>query len=804
MSLNKITGLLAGAFCLPIVSVSVTSTSAWSQINEVIVTARKREENLQDVPIAITAFGEEDIARKQIRELEDVALLTPGLVFEDFFNGTVGTPTIRGLAQTDITSPLPNTSTFVDGLYLQRPYSVDVGLIDLARIEVVKGPQSALYGRNAFAGAINYVTKRPSEVFEVSGAVTYGSDDRIDYRGRLDIPIVEDKLAVGVSYGHTEFDGSWDNNFPGASGDLKKVGGWDNESYAVQALITPWQGIEIDLDYYRTERSAEPNAAYNISDKFTHLSANCGTNNVLVCGELSSDPLTYVTPGEFRVPGISIIDEANFSDTDTDIFRAALSWDVTDALTLKYQFGRVEVESFSITTTTDTVTGNLAGGRSSFSVGPGGINETDSHEVRLEFDNEGPFQGAIGAYYSKTDDFENLNNFLFDVGNFGPVSFVGVDVGNATTLPNLPNFFDAIFNGPFRVSQFPLNVAESESIDKSIFAAGTLTFLEEKARVTLEGRYTWEDVDVTVFDTDPDFPPFFECCTDEVLSDQYSFFTPRISVDYKLTDDSMIYVSAARGVKAGGFNAGAELADELTYGEEVNWTYEVGMRNTLWQDRATFNVSAYYIDWEKMAIRRSATITTPGQPPAITDILGSSSVYGVEVAGIVAPTDNLSFNYGLSYNVPEFDDGVETTRLSVALGCDGIVCTAFDNGTGRLAADVGGNTIARTSKFQAVLGAQWEDQLPNTPLDYYIRADISHQSKQYVTELNLATIPARTLVNGSMALLGEGWEFQLWAKNLFDEKVAANSFYVEGNEPPHLIVGLNSRRTFGGTLNFSF
>jgi len=802
--IKTLTLITSISICVFVGSALVQPQSGWAQINEVIVTARKREENLQDIPVSISAFGEEDIARRQIRELEDVALLTPGLVFEDFFNGTVGTPTIRGLAQTDITSPLPNTSTFVDGLYLQRPYSVDVGMIDLERIEVVKGPQSALYGRNAFAGAINYVTKRPGDEFAVSVSGAYGSDDRIDYKGRVEIPVVEGKAALGLSYGHSEFDGSWDNNFPGVQGDLKKVGGWDNDSYAVQAYLTPWEGVEIDLDFYRTERSAEPQAAINISDKFSHLSANCGRDNLLVCGELSSDPLTYVTPGEFRVPGISIIDQANFTDTDTDIYRAALSWDVTDAVTIKYQFGRVEVESFSVTTTADTVTGNLAGGRTSYSVGPGGTNETDSHEIRFEFDNDGSFQGAFGAYYSKTEDFENLNNILFDVDNFGPVSFDGIDVGDATSLPDLPNFFDTLFGDPARASQFPINFAESETIDRSIFASGTFSFLDDRARLTLEGRYTWEEVDVLVFDTDPDLPPFFECCTDQLLQDEYSFFTPRISFDYKVTDDTMLYASAARGVKAGGFNSGAELEEELTYDEEVNWTYEIGSRSTLWDGRATLNISAYYIDWQKMAIQRSATSETQLQPPTITDVLGSSSVYGIEIAGVVAPIDRLSFNYGLSYNVPEFDDGVETTRLSVALGCDGTVCTAFDNGTGRLAADISGNTIARTAQFQAVFGAQWEDQVPNTDLDYYIRADLSHQSKQYVTELNLATIPPRTLVNGSLGLLGETWELQFWAKNLIDEKVVTNSFYVEGNEPPYLIAGLNARRTFGGTLNLRF
>ena len=124
--------------------------------NVIIVTARFREESLLDVPLAITAFDEEALERQSIQDLDDIARFTPGLSFEDF-SGGFANPVIRGQAQTRVTALETNVSTFLDGIYIPRSWAVDIGTTNLERVEIVKGPQSARYGRNAFSGAINYV-----------------------------------------------------------------------------------------------------------------------------------------------------------------------------------------------------------------------------------------------------------------------------------------------------------------------------------------------------------------------------------------------------------------------------------------------------------------------------------------------------------------------------------------------------------------------------------------------------------------------------------------------------------------------
>ncbi|MDX2221606.1 MAG: Plug domain-containing protein, partial [Rhodospirillaceae bacterium] len=147
--------LRAGAAAAILLGVTLGEAPVLAQgaamIEEIIVSARKREENLQTVPVVVSAFTEESLKRLQVRDLRDLGMLTPGFTFEGYANGATATPVIRGLAELNLNDLENNVSTFFDGIYLPRNYMTDPGLFGLERIEIVKGPQSATYGRNAFA-----------------------------------------------------------------------------------------------------------------------------------------------------------------------------------------------------------------------------------------------------------------------------------------------------------------------------------------------------------------------------------------------------------------------------------------------------------------------------------------------------------------------------------------------------------------------------------------------------------------------------------------------------------------------------
>ncbi|MCS6948427.1 MAG: TonB-dependent receptor plug domain-containing protein, partial [Steroidobacteraceae bacterium] len=154
------------------------SPTAEGGLEEVVVTARKREESLQEVPLVVNALTAEQIERSSIQNLTDIALRTPGLNYEGYASaGQAGAAVIRGLAPTQLTNRIPNVAVFYDGVYLQNQALQDIGVFDIERVEVLKGPQSALYGRNAFAGAINYIPRKPSADWKAELGVTVGSDD---------------------------------------------------------------------------------------------------------------------------------------------------------------------------------------------------------------------------------------------------------------------------------------------------------------------------------------------------------------------------------------------------------------------------------------------------------------------------------------------------------------------------------------------------------------------------------------------------------------------------------------------------
>jgi len=167
---------------------------------EIVVSARKVDESIQDVPLAITALSSEKIERAGIQDLSDVAAFTPGLSFFSPIGEFLPTPIIRGIAQTDIFGET-NVGVYVDGVYVAGREGLNFNFLDLERIETVKGPQSALYGRNSFSGAINYVTKRAPETFEVKTDGTVGSDDRLAGQISVGGPIFGDTLRGVASLG---------------------------------------------------------------------------------------------------------------------------------------------------------------------------------------------------------------------------------------------------------------------------------------------------------------------------------------------------------------------------------------------------------------------------------------------------------------------------------------------------------------------------------------------------------------------------------------------------------------------------
>lgn len=755
-----------------------------SGLEEVLVTARQRAESIQDIPIAITAFTADDIQKRNIQNMTDLSQNTPGFNFENV-GGTGRTrPVIRGA--TKIAGGIEdNVAFFLDGIYLPQSYVTDLGFSNVERVEVVKGPQSARYGRNAFMGAVNYVTKKPTDEFAFSARGTAGNYDRFDVSAAVSGPIIADKLTARISADYSGFDGSWRNPepFSDISFDLgtdERSGGWEQENYSVALRFTPTDSVALDVAYFNQQRENE----HPSMNFFGELNAD---SELLNCGQYNPD----VRPagsgfggggdwfrlfcGEIPVRNIPIDPRAYGQQLESDFYKVALAWDINDSWNFDYLFGRNEAETFTHTFK-DTEPGCrfLISGLCTFESGPVGDFESDSHEFRFSFDNGGAITGSFGAFTNEFTDFK-LQNVTF--------------LSDLTEVPTTP--VDVRVDDDFPLSF--TNFREIAKVDVwSVFAEATITFMDERARFSAEARYSDEDKTNIQLPLsgglglgDADF---------EVFKASFSYFTPRFSLEYDLNEDQMVYVSAAKGVKSGGFNLGATLPENQTFDEDQNWTYELGSKNVLLDGRAQLNVALFYVDWSDVQIRSADPDNPNPLPVGITLNIGEITSYGIEADAIFAVTDELSIFGTYYYGDATYDDGT----FDLAVGrfpsvCDDIVCN--------IDGDVSGNRLQRQSPVQATAGAEWASTF-GEGISYYARFDVTYQAKRYGDSTNTAFAPARTLLNSSIGFDNDRYRLQFWGRNLTDEQYVANLIQQTPNVAYSAFLG--ERRTFGLTLSVDY
>ena len=748
------------------------------RLNSIVVTTRRQEESLQEVPISITALGDEDLLEKSIGDFDDVAAYTPGLSFRDFVTGFNGVATMRGLAQANVQDAVGNVGVFVDGIYLQRGYMVNFSLADMERIEVVKGPQSALYGQNTFSGAINVVTKKPTNEFEADGSVTVGNYNRTEVKLGVGGPIIEDKLMARVFYANSEYGGSIENNYPGINGDdFDHFGGYDRTAYSGTVVFTPTDNLTFTGSYQKLERTEEQRAHYTMSGVAEEWALNAGETNQFGTGDWFAGTLP-TNPGELlsganpdRPRGLFSVPQPNLI-TDSEIYRLGAEWEINSAFTLNYTYGNAEgtaLENFWFPQNSYNPLGGLFVYQNQHE---GGTIEFKSHELRLNYDDGGIFRGEVGVYQSEADDL-----FAFGL-NIQPADG---EVNRTSTNPVDPNAMTL----PFQLQN---RVFETEAV----FARGEVDFLDGQASLSVEGRYTVTDVKVrdqlarnaaedAGLDPDVEAPD---------LTDSWKEFTPRVSLNYFVTPDSMVYGSIAKGVKSGGFNGYVTgtvqlTEDEQSYGPESNWTYELGAKNEFLDGRLFANVAVFYTKWENQQIsvvpeNYDVTIGDDDQAvPGIWGSVGDSTAKGIELETSWVPTDNWSFYGNLSYTKTEYGDGANNPAYG----------------------EVSGNEIPGTPPLSISVGGEYRQSLTDL-IEGFAALDVNYDSEMYITPDNTIEIEPRTLVNGRFGIERGNVKAFFFAKNLFDEYYIDSSFLIPSLNT--ITPSFGERRTVGVTVSFSY
>ena len=351
--------------------------------------------------------------------------------------------------------------------------------------------------------------------------------------------------------------------------------------------------------------------------------------------------------------------------------------------------------------------------------------------------------------------------------------------------------------GQLVVGAFPVAAATYEDKTDAIFGAVGYTFLDIYT-LDVEARYAAEERAQTSGPLDPD--TFYD-------------FTPRVSLKAQINPDLMAYGSAAKGSKAGGFNTITADPGFETYDQETNWTYEIGVKQSLLDGRLQLNYNVFFIDWKDLQLPTADLVPFNPASPAtdanfITNASGAESI-GAELEAFAALTDHWTVSFTASYAEPEFDDDVVDFGLgsqcanSSAPVCP-VVTVVRPPRPDAFGSPIGGNQLARTPTTMLSTGVEYRDEIGEW--EYALRGDLSYQDKQYAEVLNLAYLPSRTLLdlNLTVGLPNRDWTVSLWGKNVTDEDYASNSFVVGfannygASLAPGATWGITARYDFGG------
>lgn len=785
---------------------------------EIIVTARKRAESLQDVPLSITALGSDTIQSARIESLNDVAKLTPGLNYTPLFGKQNQLPIIRGVAQT---LGQLNVGVFLDGVYLSGKAAVDLELNDLERVEVVKGPQSALYGRNTFAGAINYVTKRPSREFTGRGEVTGGGNGLFKLVGSVSGPLSE-TLRFNLGGYYRKFDGFYTSAIDGGRVDFEQGYGasgtveWQPEDALVVTLRATWS------------KDDDGQPASNVIRNNAGLGTPPGGSatqprNLLYVGALPSiaqNGVLVSTTGLNIQPGNTVASAfrnlvgnggvVNLTNRTAAFPRMTFFGDKEESIrasgTIAYDAGPVTVTTitayayrgFDYTYDGDNTICDRVGGCPNFgfpfapaiAVGTNnfaassaiGFSRDWSQELRIQSKDDGRFTWLAGLFfYSNTAD--SIDRSLAPVTQATADRFLF-----ARTIIDTRSW--AAF------------ASAGYKITDALHLSAELRYERERQRFQqfLTNPAAGGATAATAIVINPNVTNLFD------LRQSFSFVTPRVILDYKFGDGTLVYASYARGAKTGGFNTGANVfANQRTYSPEYANNFEVGLKSTAFDGKLRFNAALYAIDWQDQQVVDQNPVTAGGSSTnrSFTANTASSRIYGAEFDWAVKLNEWFAVNAGYAYTHARYRSFVDVTLNGLP--------TATPPAPGLLGLAGRPNINFDGRRLPYVPDSKWSvSPVVTVPLggaSIEARADVQYQTYTSLRADNLAFFPSKTTVDLRLTARFGGAYLQLFANNVFDNDVpgAGVRFFDSTNysvSSPY-VTGAQ-RRQFGASLGYKF
>lgn len=600
----------------------LTPLTAHAQIDEIVVTAEKREQSAQDVPIAISVFNAESLKEQGLTSLEDVASVVPGVELFDARGAGAPTWVIRGAGLEDFNANnTPVAAVYYDEVYMTSNALGGIGLFDIERVEVLKGPQGGLYGRNATGGAVRVLSTRPNLTeFDGYTQASYGSWGRYGIEGAIGGPIIEDKLAFRVAV-TTDQGGGWQDSLATPGDD--EHGDRDSQVFRGQLLYTPTEDLEILFKVDAGEDKSETTLGratgfYDADGSFgpcaAILAGRRDDSSCLGMHNLIGSPLL---PSDQKKDGSTVLSNPiNKLDNEWTGYNLQVDWDLGFA-NLKWlssyldydfvQFFDYDGTPLAFVQSTD----EFPDGETNF--------EQWSQELRLISAGEGPLTWIVGAMAAEDT---NKSYQSFSLQGFVDIGFTDTIAGQAKYKQKTETW--ALYG------QFGFDISDSLNVN------GSLRYTDEDKGIDhLTQRLYVGDTDMTV----TGFVEGFQTSLKENWSGH-------IGLDWRVADNALLYAKFSRGFKSGGYFA-AFTNDYNTlnpYVEEVNDAYEIGLKSNP-SEELQVNASAFYYDYQDA----QGTVTVESNS-GVSDVLttvstvGDAEHYGVELDLAWAPSQLPGFS----------------------------------------------------------------------------------------------------------------------------------------------------------------
>lgn len=750
-------------------------------LEEVVVTARKREESLQETPIAVSAFSASDLEDRSLNNLMDVGSFAPNVIMATGQGGSGGANNgqiyIRGIGQSDfLFTTDPGVGIYIDGVFHPRTLGASMDLMDLERVEVLRGPQGTLFGKNTVGGAVNVVPAKPTG--ELGGYVegTFGRFDRTDFKGSIDFPIAEDTLFAKAALSYKNRDGYMDRRDFTTGATLDHSGSEDQIGGRIALRWLPSSDITVDLsaDYSHWDQESVATQLVQFDDAGAFGGVPTILWNALIGGPSGTPMSSAFISGD---PDVTFGTGPNVNELDAWGINATIEWDLGWA-TLKSITAYREMEA--------------AFGRDGDG-SPLPIVHTDNDQDQDQFTQEiqvsgtgfdGRLNWVAGFFYF--DEFgRDRNDVVLTSGLFGALESLPVQLSGAPCAP--PFLAPGCAGNPINpLLDLDFNIFNEIDIESmAIFSQGTVDFTEQLS-LTLGIRYTYESKDYTLEHSRPASNTFIVPLT--TVGESWTEPTYTASLQYQWNDALMTYVTYSRGFKSGGFNGRPTVSGEVSaFDPEFLKSYEVGMKSEWLDRRLRFNVAAFVYNYDDLQFGAVTADPASGSLLLVIDNVAAADVKGVEFELRALPFEGLDITAAAGYTdfeISEVDPSVSDVTLQTEM--------------------------IRTPKWSA--SASVDYTFPREDFGIFrIHGDWIYESESFADIQNTPSIArdSHSIFNARLTweLPGrgwsEGWQLAVFGTNLSDKRVlvsglqALNSFgTAEGN--------YNRPREWGVSIKKSF